>query len=282
MTSAPTQGRSLSKSVTIGLLLGALFLASILFYKEAFIGVAALAAAAGSWELATALRVRGWWVQRWPVTIGSLVIMPAAYYGGPYWQWITALAIVGALIASRFVVLLIHPRPGGNKIGDLLRDFATAAFVVIYLPLTTSFTVLLLRRPDDGKMLVLTLVVTVAMIDTFGYLIGRRLGRHKMAPGVSPKKSIEGLVASIVAGATSALLFTIFGLGQPWWLGVILAGVILLAAVFGDLAESLIKRDLGIKDMSSWLPGHGGVMDRIDSILPSALVTYLFAIFFLS
>ena len=282
MTATPATGRSLSKSVIIGLLLGGLFLASILVYKEAFIGLAALAAAAGSWELATALRVRGWWVQRWPVSIGSLVIMPAAYYGGPYWQWITALAIVGALIASRLVVLLLHPREGGNKLGDMLRDFAAAAFVVIYLPLTTSFTVLLLRRPDDGRLLVLTLVVTVAMIDTFGYLIGRQLGRHKMAPGVSPKKSIEGLIASIVAGTTSAILFTVFGLGKSWWVGLILAAVMLLAAIFGDLAESLIKRDLGIKDMSSWLPGHGGVMDRLDSILPSALITYLFATFFLN
>lgn len=282
MTTAPNTGRSLSKSVLIGLLLGAVFLASILVYKEAFIGLAAAAAAAGSWELATAIRVRGWWVQRIPVTVGSLVIMPAAYFGGPYWQWITALAIVAALILSRLIVLLIHPREGGNKIGDMLRDFATAAFVVIYLPLTTSFTVLLLRRPADGQILVLTLIVTVAMIDTFGYLIGRTFGRHKMAPGVSPKKSIEGLVASISAGVATVLLFTVFGLHKPWWLGLLLAAVILLAAVFGDLAESLIKRDLGIKDMSSWLPGHGGVMDRLDSILPSALVTYLFAIFFLN
>ncbi|MEN9752527.1 MAG: hypothetical protein RL670_218 [Actinomycetota bacterium] len=282
MSVAPPAGRSLSKSVVIGLLLGGAFLASILVYKEAFIGLAALAAAAGSWELATAIRTRGWWVQRVPVTVGSVIIMPAAYWGGPIWQWLTALAIVGALILSRLVVLLIHPRPGGNKAGDMLRDFASAAFVVIYLPLTTSFTVLLLRRPEDGQLLVLTLVVTVAMVDTFGYLVGRRLGRHKMAPGVSPKKSIEGLLASIGAGLTSVMLFASFGLRLDWWLSLLLAAVILVAAVFGDLAESLIKRDLGIKDMSSWLPGHGGVMDRLDSILPSALVTYLFAIFFLN
>jgi phosphatidate cytidylyltransferase len=130
-------------------------------------------------------------------------------------------------------------------------------------------------------MLVLTLIVTVAMIDTFGYLIGRQFGRHKMAPGVSPKKSIEGLLASIGAGVISVMLFTMLGLHKPWWLAIALAAALLVSAVFGDLAESLIKRDLGIKDMSSWLPGHGGVMDRLDSILPSALIMYLFAIFFL-
>jgi phosphatidate cytidylyltransferase len=102
-----------------------------------------------------------------------------------------------------------------------------------------------------------------------------------MAPGVSPKKSIEGLLASIAAGVITVLLFTTLGLHRPWWLGVALAAALLVSAVFGDLAESLIKRDLGIKDMSSWLPGHGGVMDRLDSILPSALIMYLFAIFFL-
>jgi phosphatidate cytidylyltransferase len=134
---------------------------------------------------------------------------------------------------------------------------------------------LLLRRPD-GASWVIAFVVTVALIDTAGYLVGRKFGKHKLAPGVSPKKTWEGLLASITAGSVSAVLFSIFALGLPWWLGVVFAAALLLAAVFGDLAESLIKRDLGVKDMSSILPGHGGVMDRLDSILPSALITYLF------
>jgi phosphatidate cytidylyltransferase len=119
-----------------------------------------------------------------------------------------------------------------------------------------------------------TYITTVAFIDTFGYLVGRRLGRHKIAPGVSPKKSLEGLLASIVAGSAVAITGSIV-LGRPIWFALLFAGAMLLAAVFGDLAESLIKRDLGIKDMSSWLPGHGGVMDRMDSILPATLIAYL-------
>jgi phosphatidate cytidylyltransferase len=128
---------------------------------------------------------------------------------------------------------------------------------------------------------VITFVVTVAMIDTSGYLVGRKLGKHKLAPGVSPKKTWEGLVASISAGVITAVFLTQMFWGFDWWIGLILAAVLLLAAVFGDLAESLIKRDLGVKDMSSLLPGHGGIMDRLDSILPSALITYLFAQIFL-
>ena len=139
---------------------------------------------------------------------------------------------------------------------------------------------LLLRRPD-GAAWIITFVVTVALIDTSGYLVGRKFGKHKLAPGVSPKKTWEGLVASISAGVLSALIFSKLFWGLHWWIGLLLAGVLLLSAVFGDLAESLIKRDLGVKDMSSVLPGHGGIMDRLDSILPSALITYLFSQIFL-
>ena len=125
----------------------------------------------------------------------------------------------------------------------------------------------------------LAFVVPVALVDTFGYLVGRKLGRHKMAPGVSPKKTWEGLLASILAGTISSVAMVAFVVGIDWWYGLILAAALILAAVFGDLAESLIKRDLGIKDMSSLLPGHGGIMDRLDSMLPAALVTYAFVTF---
>jgi phosphatidate cytidylyltransferase len=160
---------------------------------------------------------------------------------------------------------------------ETIRDLAAASFLIVYVPLTLSFSILLLKH---NSIWVLAFVVSVAMIDTFGYLVGRKLGRHKLAPGVSPKKTWEGLLASIVAGTISAFTFTVFGAGEPWWAGLILAGALILAAVFGDLAESLIKRDLGIKDMSTLLPGHGGIMDRLDSLLPAALVTYVFVTIF--
>lgn len=281
MSTTVSGGRSLSKSVVVGLLLGALFLASVLIYKELFVILAAAAAGAGAWEISSALRLKGWYVPRVPAVVGSVLIMPAAFYGGAELQWLVALAIVAALILWRTIHLLWERREAPmQEITKTLRDYAAAAFVVIYLPLMTSFTMLLLRR-EDGAKWIIAFVVTVSLIDTAGYLVGRKLGRHKLAPGVSPKKTWEGLLASISAGTISAVAFTTMFWGLDWWIGLILAAALLLAAVFGDLAESLIKRDLGVKDMSSLLPGHGGIMDRLDSILPSALITYLFAQVFL-
>lgn len=258
-------------------MLGAVFLLSVLIFKELFIVLAAIAGGAGAWELAAALRIKGWHVPRVPVTVGSVLIMPITYYGGAQMQWLGVLAIVVALILWRIIELLLDSRHHpGQSLRLTLRDFAASAFVVIYLPLMTSFTMLLMRR-EDGSMWVLAFVVTVSMIDTMGYLIGRQFGRHKLAPGVSPKKTWEGLLASISAGLASAILFSTLGLHLSWWLGLLFGALLLVGAVFGDLAESLIKRDLGVKDMSTVLPGHGGVMDRLDSILPTAALAYIFA-----
>jgi phosphatidate cytidylyltransferase len=267
--------------VAVGLLLGAVFLTSLLIYKELFMVLAAAAAGAGAWELSSALRLKGWYVPRVPAVVGSILIMPAAFYGGAEMQWLVSLSIVAALILWRTIHIFWEAREMPRQaIAHTLRDYAASAFVVIYLPLMTSFTMLLLRRPD-GAAWVFSFVLIVSMIDTAGYLVGRKLGRHKLAPGVSPKKTWEGLVASISAAVVFSVLLTQIFWGFPWWIGLVLAAVLLLAAVFGDLAESLIKRDLGVKDMSSLLPGHGGIMDRLDSILPSALITYLFAQIFL-
>lgn len=279
MSDAKPEGRSLSKSISVGLLIGGVFLATILTFNGVlFVALAALACAAGAWELSTALRQKGWYVPRVPSVVGSFLIMPAAYFWGQVAQWLVSIAITAVLIVWRLVHILWERREAPmQRLMHTLRDFAAAVFVVAYLPLTCSFAVLLLRRPEDGQWWVLTFVVTVSMIDTFGYLVGRKLGRHKLAPGVSPKKSIEGLIASVTAGLIAAIASAVFLLHIEWWWGVLIAGALVLSAVFGDLAESLIKRDLGVKDMSSILPGHGGVMDRLDSILPSALITYLIA-----
>ena len=277
--SAP-QGRSLSKSVAVGLLLAAIFLSSLLLYKELFIVFLSISTAIGAWELSTALREKKWYVPRVPAVVGSVLIMPATYFGGPAIQWLASIAIVAALIVWRTVHLLFERRKANfQTLKRTVRDFGAAAFLVIYLPLTLSFGMLLLRQ-DDGQWWVLSFVTTVALIDSAGYLFGRIFGKNKLAPGVSPKKTWEGLAASIVFGTVSAVSFTVFVLGGAWWVGIILAAALILAAVFGDLAESLIKRDLGIKDMSTWLPGHGGMMDRLDSMLPASLMTYLVMVVF--
>jgi phosphatidate cytidylyltransferase len=271
---AETGGRSLKKSVTVGLLLGAVFLASILILPQAFMVLAAVAAGSGAWELCTALRIKGWHVPRIPITIGSIVLMPVTYFMGSRGQWLGALIIVASVILWRVAQLSWDPAARNRSFKQTVSDFGASAFVVIYLPLMTSFAVLLLHHEKHGQGWVVTYITTVSMIDTFGYLVGRKLGKHKIAPGVSPKKSLEGLLASVVAGSVVAIIGSLI-LGRSIWFGLIFAAAMLIAAVFGDLAESLIKRDLGVKDMSSWLPGHGGVMDRLDSILPATLIAYL-------
>jgi len=281
LTTAETKSsRNLSQSVIFGLILGFTFLGSVLFIKELFVALIALACAAGAWELSTALRQKNWYVPRIPVTVGSALVMPLAYIGGELWQWLGVLAIVAALMLWRGVQLVLSHASFKRSFSEILRDFSAAAFVVIYLPLTMSFAALLIREPAhdeivDGKFWIITVVVTVILIDSSAYLFGRKLGKHPMLPKVSPKKSWEGFGVSVLFALASAIGLTVWLLELPWWFGALIAGVVLLSAVLGDFAESLIKRDLGVKDMSSWIPGHGGVMDRLDSMLPSALSGYL-------
>lgn len=273
-TTPEAGGRSLKKSVIVGLLLGVAFLASILIYPPVFMLLAAAAAGSGAWELSSALRKQGWHVPRLPLTLGSVIIMPVTFFGGPIAQWLCALATVASLILWRIAQIIWDKAARGRTFRETILDFGASAFVVIYLPLMTSFAMLILNMRPHGQGWVVTYVTTVAMIDTFGYLVGRKLGHVKIAPGVSPKKTLEGLIGSIVGGAAAAIIGALV-LHRSIWFALLFAGAMLLAAVFGDLAESLIKRDLGVKDMSSWLPGHGGVMDRLDSILPATLIAYL-------
>ena len=273
-------GRSLSQAIIFGLLLSFAFLASVLVVKELFIFFIATAIAIGCWELSTALRQKNWHVPRIPVTIGSLIVIPLTYWGGEIAQWMGVLAIVAALVLWRSVELFIKRGTIKRTFAEAFRDFSASAFVVIYLPLTMSFAALLFREPArdgfvEGKYWIITFVTTVIIVDSSAYLFGRKLGKHPMLPKVSPKKSWEGFFISALFGLASAILQTVWLLQLPWWLGVIFAGAILMAAVLGDFAESLIKRDLGVKDMSSLIPGHGGMMDRLDSMLPAALMSYL-------
>jgi len=135
-------------------------------------------------------------------------------------------------------------------------------------------------RQEDGQWWTLAFLILVISADTGAYVSGLNFGKHPMAPSISPKKTWEGFIGAGLICMTAGVLLSMFMLNQEWWFGLIFGGVILLTATLGDLAESLIKRDLGIKDMSSWLPGHGGFLDRIDSILPSAAAAYALYLIF--
>ncbi len=157
---------------------------------------------------------------------------------------------------------------------NYLRDMSAAVLLATWVPLFASFSALLIFQ-DDGGIRTFTVIVTVVFADIGGYVAGVLFGKHLMAPAISPKKSWEGLGGSLLFGITAAVLTVTFLLDKPAWVGVPLGLMLVITGVLGDLVESQVKRDLGIKDMGKLLPGHGGVMDRIDAMLPSAVAGWI-------
>jgi phosphatidate cytidylyltransferase len=215
-------------------------------------------------ELVRALRKGRFRPPLVPVLAGGLVMIGLAWSRGP-----TGL-VAGFLITVLAVLLW---RLADGPVG-YLRDAATGVLVALYVPLLAGFAALLLV-PDDGAARVIAFIVTVVCSDVGGFAAGVLFGKHRMAPSISPKKSWEGMAGSVSACMLAGVLTIGLMLDVPWWGGLIFGAAIAVSATIGDLAESLIKRDLNIKDMGDLLPGHGGLMDRMDSLLPSAAVAYL-------
>ncbi len=230
-----------------------------------------------TFELASALRFAGRDVPRIAAIIAGLAVIPAAFYWGAAGHWLVTLAGIAFVSLWRLVELL---RPSHRTTGmALLKDLGAGAFVQAYVAFMAGFTVLLTAQ-DGGQFWTLAFLIVVVSVDTGAYAAGVAFGRHKIAPVISPGKTWEGFAGSVAAALLAGILLAIFMLQQPWWVGVILAVAMVITATAGDLAESLIKRDLGIKDISTWLPGHGGFLDRLDSALLSGAVAYaLFLIF---
>jgi phosphatidate cytidylyltransferase len=158
--------------------------------------------------------------------------------------------------------------------GTYLRDISTTVFLATWVPLFASFGALLIY-PHDGAGRVFCLMLGVTFSDIGGYTAGVLFGKHPMVPAISPKKSWEGLAGSLLFGITASVLAVAFLLHRPAWVGVPLGLMLVVTGTLGDLVESQVKRDLGIKDMGTLLPGHGGLMDRLDSLLPSAVATWI-------
>lgn len=270
-------GRNLFAAVGIGLGLGALLLLSLMVFKELFMVFAGALVAFTSFELASALRFAGRNVPRVPTVIAALVTVPAAFYLGGDGKWFAALAGI-ALVALWRTVELVRPSHRATA-REFWRDIAAGTLVQVYIPFMAGFAVLLTAQ-DGGERWVLAFILTVVAADIGAYVTGLSFGRHKMAPRISPGKTWEGFAGGVLATQIVAILFTVFLLDKPWWVGVIFGLTMVFTATIGDLGESLIKRDLGIKDISTWLPGHGGFLDRLDSILPSAAAAWvLFYVF---
>ncbi len=225
----------------------------------------AVCAAVGSWEMSRAMSGAGRADPPVIPLVGGCVVMPIlAWTGG-----VEALTI-GLLLTV--VAVLIWRLSGGAR--GFQRDMTAATLIAVYVPFLISFGVLL-AVPDDGDLRVLAVLACVIFSDTGGYAAGVFLGKHPMAPTVSPKKSWEGLAGSLVATGVGGAVFLHYLFDQPWWHGALLGVCVSAAAVLGDLAESLLKRDLQIKDMSKLLPGHGGLMDRLDSVVFAAPIAFM-------
>lgn len=256
-------GRNLPLALAVGVVLAGIVVASLYIVKAAFVAVAAIAVVIAVWELANALAVRDIRPPIVPLAIGSGAMLAATYAGGTE-------TLVAAL-ALTVLAVLVWRLPDGPE--AYLRDTTAAVFTIVYVPFLASFAVLMLRA-DEGADRVLTFIAVTVASDIGGYLVGVLLGRHKMAPQISPKKSWEGFAGSILfcVGAGAAAVHYL--LADAYWKGAVIGAAAALSATLGDLGESLLKRDLGIKDMGSVLPGHGGIMDRLDSLLITAPVAW--------
>jgi phosphatidate cytidylyltransferase len=264
-------GRNLSMALTVGFGLGLLLLVSLIFIKELFMLFAGLLIAFTAFELSSALRLAGRDVPRIPILIVAIVAVPAAFYFLSAGHWFATLGGL-VLVALWRIAETVFPSKRSSVI-DVGRDILAGSFVVAYVIFLAGFAVVLTAR-EGGQWWTLAFLIIVISIDTGAYASGLSFGKHPMAPTISPKKTWEGFAGSVAAALISGVLLAIFMLQQPWWVGVILGLTLVVTATVGDLTESLVKRDLGIKDISTWLPGHGGFLDRLDSILPSAAAAF--------
>lgn len=270
-------GRNLVFAIGIGVVLGIVVLASLLFIKQLFVvfGIAMVGLLVV--ETASAMRASGRDVPRLPSAAVAVLAVPIAYAFGPAWQWVALLAGIAVVSLWRLgEVAVSRHRP---KAIEVWRDILAGAFIQIYVTFLGSFMVVLVAQ-EHGEFWVLGCIIVVIAIDTGAYIFGLNFGRHKMAPRISPGKTWEGLLGACLVAIGVAIVVSITLLQQPWWFGLIMAPLLVVTATAGDLTESMIKRDLGIKDMSSWLPGHGGFFDRLDSMLPSGAI--VFALYFWS
>src|SRR5215218_3593551 len=257
-------GRNLNAAIAVGLGLGGLIVASLLVWRPAFLLVLTAAVLVATVELVRALRKGRFQPPLVPVLVGSLVMIGLAWSRGP-------TGLVAGFLITVLAVLLWRLADGP---AGYLRDASAGVLVALYVPLLAGFAALLLA-PDDGALRVIAFIATVVCSDVGGFAAGVLFGKHPMAPSISPKKSWEGMAGSLAACMLAGVLMIALALDGPWWGGLIFGAAIAVTATIGDLGESLIKRDFGIKDMGDLLPGHGGLMDRLDSLLPSAAVAYL-------
>ncbi|MDO3402319.1 phosphatidate cytidylyltransferase [Mycolicibacterium neoaurum] len=262
-------GRDLPAAIAVGVVLGGMAIGTLLFAPLWWLPLLAVAIAIATHEVIRRLREHGFVLPTVPLLVGGQAMI-----------WLTwpfgAAGLLGAYAGT--VVICMFWRLLGQGLNkqpiNYLRDIAASVLLATWVPLFAAFTALLIFA-DDGGERVFTIIATVVFADIGGYVAGVLFGKHLMAPAISPKKSWEGMGGSLVFGTAAAILSVAYLLDRPAWIGVPLGVLLVITGVLGDLVESQVKRDLGIKDMGTLLPGHGGIMDRIDAMLPSAVVGWI-------
>ena len=264
----PSSRRNLPTAISVGLGLLAIVAATLLWWHWGFALLIAVALTAGVWEVAGALRVIGIGVDRWPILIGTPIMVLSAYALGFRYGWAAILA------SLTLMALFVLVRRVAGGVQGYVTDSAGGLFVIGYLPLLGSTWVLMLAEPE-GAQRILSFMLCVAAADTGAYLFGSVFGRHHMVPAVSPGKTWEGFAGGVLTAVLMGMAMAVWVLHGSLWVGALLGLAMSVTAAGGDLVESAIKRDAGLKDMSHLLPGHGGAMDRLDSMLASAPVAWL-------
>lgn len=265
-------GRNLRAAIGVGVGLGVIIIASLFVYKPVFIGVVAIAVVVGLWELTSRLAERkDIKVPLVPLAVGGTAMVVAGYVRGAEGAWVAM-----ALTALAVLVWRMTEAPE-----NYLRDVTAGVFAAIYVPFLATFVALMLAAEPDGPQRVMTFLLLTVVSDTGAYAVGWRFGKHKLAPRISPGKTREGLVGAVLFAMVAGALCMEFLIKHgAWWQGLLLGLAVAASATLGDLGESMIKRDLGIKDMGTLLPGHGGIMDRLDSLLPTAPIVWLLFVIF--
>jgi len=266
-------GRNLSAAIAVGVALAALVLVATYVGPVMWYPVVCAAAALGMWEVLTRLRENGYGVYRFVVIVLGLCMIIST------WQFSYPGLLATFTISSltiMFARLFFHGRHTPPR--NYLRDTAVSIFILVWIGLFGSFAAMISRLETGhvtGSYFIVTFILCVVASDVGGYVIGVLFGSHPMAPAVSPNKSWEGFAGSLVAGIITGVLVVALLIHGPWWMGIVLGVALVICATMGDLVESQFKRELGIKDMSHLLPGHGGIMDRLDGMLPAAAATYI-------
>ncbi len=273
---ASRAGRNLPAAIAVGVTIGVLLIATLVFVPRLWVVHCSWAILVASHEVVRRLREAGYVIPVIPLLVGGQVTVWLT------WPFHAAGALAGfgatAVVCMMWRLFMQdnskRPEPFvGSPSANYLRDASATVFLAAWVPLFASFAALLVY-PKDGAGRVFCLMITVVASDVGGYAVGVLLGKHPMVPAISPKKSWEGFAGSLVCGITAAILTATFLAGKPPWIGALLGVVLVLTCTLGDLVESQVKRDLGIKDMGRLLPGHGGLMDRLDGLLPSAVAAW--------